>query len=231
MYLKTIRAHGFKSFADKIVIDLSNNISGIVGPNGSGKSNVVDAVRWVLGEQSIKSLRGDGAMTDVIFSGSNSRNSSGYASVTLVLDNQDHFLPLDFNEVSIKRRLYKDGTNEYYLNNEKVRLKDITNILLDSGIAKESFNIISQGKIEEILSNKPEERRIIFEEASGTLKYKRRKEEALRKLDKTHDNMNRINDIINELEVQVEPLRIQREKALEYNELNNKKLKNFTPWW
>jgi len=222
MYLKTIRAHGFKSFADKTVIDLSNNISGIVGPNGSGKSNVVDAVRWVLGEQSIKSLRGDGAMTDVIFSGSNSRNSSGYASVTLVLDNQDRFLPLDFNEVSIKRRLYKDGTNEYYLNNEKVRLKDITNILLDSGIAKESFNIISQGKIEEILSNKPEERRIIFEEASGTLKYKRRKEEALRKLDKTHDNMNRVNDIINELEIQVEPLRVQKEKAIEYNELTEK---------
>jgi len=222
MYLKTIRAHGFKSFADKTVIDLSNNISGIVGPNGSGKSNVVDAVRWVLGEQSIKSLRGDGAMTDVIFSGSNSRNSSGYASVTLVLDNQDRFLPLDFNEVSIKRRLYKDGTNEYYLNNEKVRLKDITNILLDSGIAKESFNIISQGKIEEILSNKPEERRIIFEEASGTLKYKRRKEEALRKLDKTHDNMNRVNDIINELEIQVEPLRVKKEKAIEYNELTEK---------
>jgi len=222
MYLKTIRAHGFKSFADKTVIDLSNNISGIVGPNGSGKSNVVDAVRWVLGEQSIKSLRGDGAMTDVIFSGSNSRNSSGYASVTLVLDNQDRFLPLDFNEVSIKRRLYKDGTNEYYLNNEKVRLKDITNILLDSGIAKESFNIISQGKIEEILSNKPEERRIIFEEASGTLKYKRRKEEALRKLDKTHDNMNRVNDIINELEIQVEQLRVKKEKAIEYNELTEK---------
>ncbi|MBO5095354.1 MAG: chromosome segregation protein SMC [Bacilli bacterium] len=222
MYLKAIKAHGFKSFADKTLIELSNNISGIVGPNGSGKSNVVDAVRWVLGEQSIKSLRGDGAMTDVIFSGSSSRNGSGYASVTLVLDNTDHYLPLDFNEVSIKRRVYKDGTNEYYLNNEKVRLKDITNILLDSGIAKESFNIISQGKIEEILSNKPEERRIIFEEASGTLKYKRRKEEALRKLDKTHDNMNRVNDIINELETQVEPLRIQREKALEYTEVTDK---------
>ena len=221
MYLKSIKAHGFKSFADKTLIELDNNITGIVGPNGSGKSNVVDAVRWVLGEQSVKSLRGDGNMTDVIFSGSKSRNASGVASVTLTLDNTDHFLPLDYSEIAIKRRVYKDGTNEYFLNNEKVRLKDITNILLDSGMAKESFNIISQGKIEEILSNKPEDRRIIFEEAAGVLKYKRRKEEALRKLDKTHNNMNRINDIINELEVQVEPLRIQKEKALQYQELNN----------
>jgi len=222
MFLKAIKAHGFKSFADKTVIELSNNISGIVGPNGSGKSNVVDAVRWVLGEQSVKSLRGDGNMTDVIFSGSSSRKAAGYAEVTLILDNKDHYLPLDFNEVAIKRRVYNDGSNEYYLNNEKVRLKDVTNILLDSGIAKESFNIISQGKIEEILSNKPEERRIIFEEASGTLKYKRRKEEALRKLDKTHDNMSRINDIINELETQIEPLKEQRKKALEYNEIKEK---------
>ena len=213
MFLKEINAQGFKSFADKTIIELNNNITGIVGPNGSGKSNVVDAVRWVLGEQSVKSLRGDGNMTDVIFSGSKTRNPANLASVTLIFDNSDHYLPLDYNEIAIKRRLYKDGTNEYFLNNEKVRLKDITNILLDSGMAKESFNIISQGKIEEILSNKPDERRIIFEEASGVLKYKRRKEEALRKLDKTHDNMNRINDIINELEVQVEPLKEQKEKA------------------
>lgn len=217
MYLKAIKAHGFKSFADKTVIELENNITGIVGPNGSGKSNVVDAVRWVLGEQSVKSLRGDGNMTDVIFSGSKSRKESNVASVTLILDNADHYLPLDFEEVSIKRRVYKDGSNEYYINGEKVRLKDITNLLLDSGIAKESFNIISQGKIEEILSNKPEDRRIIFEEAAGVLKYKRRKEEALRKLDKTHNNMQRINDIISELEVQVEPLKEQKEKALAYN--------------
>lgn len=216
MYLKAIKAHGFKSFADKTMIELENNITGIVGPNGSGKSNVVDAVRWVLGEQSVKSLRGDGNMTDVIFSGSKSRKESNVASVTLILDNSDHYLPLDFEEVAIKRRVYKDGSNEYFINGEKVRLKDITNLLLDSGIAKESFNIISQGKIEEILSNKPEDRRIIFEEAAGVLKYKRRKEEALRKLDKTHNNMQRINDIINELEVQVEPLKEQKEKALAY---------------
>ena len=221
MYLKEIRAHGFKSFADQTLIELDNKITGIVGPNGSGKSNVVDAIRWVLGEQSVKSLRGDGAMTDVIFSGSKSRNAANVASVTLVLDNHDNYLPLPFSEVSIKRRVYKDGTNEYYLNNEKVRLKDITDVLIDSGVGKESFNIISQGKIEEILSNKPEDRRIIFEEASGVLKYKKRKEEALRKLDKTNNNLSRINDIIKELEGQVEPLREQKEKALEFKKLND----------
>lgn len=221
MYLKEIRAHGFKSFADKTLIELDNKITGIVGPNGSGKSNVVDAIRWVLGEQSVKSLRGDGTMTDVIFSGSKSRNSANVASVTLVLDNSDNYLPLSYNEVSIKRRVYKDGTNEYYLNNEKVRLKDITDTLIDSGIGKESFNIISQGKIEEILSNKPEDLRVVFEEASGVLKYKKRKEEALRKLDKTNTNLSRINDIISELEGQIEPLKEQKEKALEYKKLNN----------
>ena len=216
MYLKKIIAHGFKSFADKINIDFNNGISGIVGPNGSGKSNVVDAVRWVLGEQSVKSLRGDGSMTDVIFSGSKSRNASNSASVTLIFDNSDKYINLDFNEISIKRRVYRDGTNEYYLNGEKCRLKDIIDTLMDSGIGKESFNIISQGKIEEIISTKPHERRIIFEEAAGVLKYKKRKEEALRKLDRTHDNMNRVNDIISELEVQVGPLKEQKEKALMY---------------
>lgn len=216
MYLKKIVAHGFKSFADKISIDFNDGISGIVGPNGSGKSNVVDAVRWVLGEQSVKSLRGDGSMTDVIFSGSKSRNAANSASVTLVFDNSDKYINLDFNEISIKRRVYRDGTNEYYLNEEKCRLKDIIDILLDSGIGKESFNIISQGKIEEIISTKPYERRIIFEEAAGVLKYKKRKEEALRKLERTHDNMNRVNDIIKELEMQVEPLKEQKEKAIKY---------------
>ena len=155
----------------------------VIGPNGSGKSNVVDAVRWVLGEQSVKSLRGDGAMTDVIFSGSKSRTPMNTASVTVVFDNTDKYLPLSYDEVEIKRRVYKDGSNEYFLNGEKVRLKDITNLLLDSGIAKESFNIISQGQIEAIISSKPEGRRVIFEEASGVLKYKRRKEEAIKKLE------------------------------------------------
>ncbi len=216
MFLKEIKAHGFKSFADKINIELDNTITGIVGPNGSGKSNVVDAIRWVLGEQSVKSLRGDSHMTDVIFSGSKSRKALNVASVTLVFDNKDSYLSLDFDEVSITRRLYKDGTNEYLINQEKVRLKDITNLLLDTGVGKESFNIISQGKIDEIISTKPNERRVIFEEAAGVLKYKKRKEEALRKLEKTHDNMSRVNDIINELEVQVLPLKEQKEKALKY---------------
>ncbi len=218
MYLKEIKSQGFKSFADKTNIELTDGITGIVGPNGSGKSNVVDAVRWVLGEQSVKSLRGDGNMTDVIFSGSKSRNPMNVASVTLVFDNTDKYLPLEYDEVEIKRRVYKDGTNEYFLNNERVRLKDITNLLLDSGIAKESFNIISQGKIESIISSKPSERRVIFEEAAGVLKYKRRKEEAIRKLDKTHNNLSRVNDILNELEPQIEPLKEAKEKALEYLE-------------
>lgn len=218
MYLKEIKAHGFKSFADRIRIELNPTITGVVGPNGSGKSNVVDAVRWVLGEQSVKSLRGDGNMTDVIFSGSKTRNPLNVASVTLTFDNTDHYLPVDYNEVSMKRRVYKDGTNEYYLNGEKCRLKDITDILLDSGIAKESFHIISQGKIEEILASKPVDRRVIFEEAAGVLKYKRRKEDALRKLERTHANMERVGDIIKELEIQVEPLKIQAEAAKQYIE-------------
>ncbi len=222
MYLKSLKAHGFKSFADKTNLEFINGINGIVGPNGSGKSNVVDAIRWVLGEQSVKSLRGDGTMTDVIFSGSKSRNAMNVASVSLTFDNMDHYLPLEYDEVEIKRRVYKDGTNEYFLNGEKVRLKDLTNLLLDSGIAKESFNIISQGKIESIISSKPIDRRIILEEASGVLKYKRRKEEAIRKLDKTHDNKNRINDIIKELEDRLEPLKEAKDKALEYKNVNDK---------
>ena len=218
MYLKEIKAKGFKSFADKTSIELTKGLTGIVGPNGSGKSNVVDAVRWVLGEQSVKSLRGEGGMTDVIFSGSKSRNPMNTASVTLIFDNSDKYLPLEYDEVEIKRRVYKDGTNEYFINNEKVRLKDITNLLLDSGIAKESFNIISQGKVDSIISSKPEEKRIIIEEAAGVLKYKKRKEEAIRKLDKTHDNLNRVGDIINELEPRILPLKKQKEKAIEYKE-------------
>ena len=216
MYLKKIIASGFKSFADKIVIDLSQGITGIVGPNGSGKSNVVDAVRWVLGEQSVKSLRGEASMSDVIFVGSKTRSSMNMASVTLVFDNTDRYLNLDYSEVSIKRRVYKDGTNEYAINDEKCRLKDITDLFLDSGIAKESFNIISQGKVEEIISSKPEDRRIVFEEAAGVLKYKKRKGEAFHKLEKTHENEKRVRDIIQELEIQMEPLKQQREKALTY---------------
>lgn len=225
MYLKEIKAFGFKSFADKIKIELGPHINGIVGPNGSGKSNVVDAVRWVLGEQSVKSLRGDGNMADVIFSGSKSRKPLSSASVTLIFDNSDHTLNIPFEEVSIKRVIYKTGENEYYLNNEKVRLKDIQDLLTDSGTAKESFNIISQGKIDEILLQKPTERRGMFEEASGVLKYKKRKEEALKKLEKTNQNLDRINDIITELSIQVEPLKEKSNKARRYLSFKEK-LKN-----
>ena len=223
MYLKEIKATGFKSFAEKTIIDLTGGISGVVGPNGSGKSNIVDAVRWVLGEQSVKQLRGDGAMSDVIFSGSKSRKAASSASVTLIFDNSDKYLPIDYTEVSVKRCIYKTGENEYYLNNEKCRLKDISDLFVDTGVNKESFNIISQGDIANILSNKPEERRIIFEAAAGTLKYKKRKDEALRKLDRTHDNMARVNDIILEIESNLEPLKEQSINAKKYLE-NKKKL-------
>ncbi len=224
MYLKEIKAYGFKSFADKINIELCPNLNGIVGPNGSGKSNIVDAVRWVLGEQSIKSLRGDNS-TDIIFSGSKSRTPLNSATVCLVFDNTTRSLPIDFNEVSIKRTLYRTGENEYYINNERVRLKDITDLLIDSGGSKESFNIISQGKIDEIVLAKPNERRIIIEEAAGVLKYKKRKEEALRKLDRTNNNINRVNDIISELETNLNPLKEQAKDAKIYLEVKEK-LKN-----
>ena len=225
MYLKEIKANNFKSFSDPISIEFTNEISGIVGPNGSGKSNVVDAVRWVLGEQSVKSLRGDGTMSDVIFSGSKSRKAATFASVTLIFDNSDKYLNIDYEEVSIKRTIYKSGENEYFINNEKCRLKDILNLFMDTGASKESFNIISQGDVADILSSKPDDRRGIFEEAAGVLKYKKRKDEALRKLSKTHDNMTRVNDIIEELNTTIEPLKKQSEVAKVYLE-KKEKLKN-----
>ena len=221
MYLKQIKAYGFKSFADKINIELCPNINGIVGPNGSGKSNVVDAVRWVLGEQSIKSLRGDNSL-DIIFSGSKSRKPLNSATVSLILDNSDKTVPIDYNEISIKRTLYRSGENEYFINNERCRLKDIIELLTDSGGSKESFNIISQGKIDEIILAKPQDRRVMFEEAAGVLKYKRRKEEAIRKLERTNSNINRVNDIILELETNLEPLKKQSEKATIYLDTKTK---------
>ncbi len=222
MYLKEIEISGFKSFADKININLDNNITCVVGPNGSGKSNIVDAVRWVLGEQSVKSLRGDGNMSDVIFSGSKSRKPLNVASVMLTFDNSDNYLNMPYNTVSIKRRAYRTGESEYFLNGEKCRLKDITELFLDTGVSKSSFNIISQGEISRILSSSPVERRFVVEEAAGILKYKTRREEALRKLDKTINNISRVNDIIGELELRVEPLREQSKKAQEYLEVKDK---------
>lgn len=225
MYLKQINAYGFKSFADKIDIKLDDKITCIVGPNGSGKSNVVDAVRWVLGEQSVKQLRGDGTMSDVIFSGSKSRKALNVATVELVFDNSDHYLNVPYTEISIKRKAFRSGENEYFLNGERCRLKDVISLLMDSGIGKESYNIISQGEVEKIISSSSLDRRVIIEDAAGVVKYKKRKEEALKKLDKTHANLDRVEDIIRELQQQVEPLREQSKKAQEYLE-NKKALEN-----
>ena len=216
MYLKEISCNGFKSFADKITFNLDGKITAIVGPNGSGKSNVVDAVRWVLGEQSVKSLRGNQSMTDIIFSGSKTRNPLNVASVSLVFDNSDNYLPVAYNEVSIKRRVYRSGESEYFLNGEKCRLKDITDLLIDSASSRESFNIISQGEISKILSNSSQDRRLIIENAAGVLKYKKRKEEAIKKLDRTQNNIERVLDIINELEIQLKPLEEQSKEAEKY---------------
>ncbi len=216
MYLKNIRAYGFKSFADKIDIEVKKGITAIVGPNGSGKSNIVDAVRWVLGEQSIKSLRGTEAMSDVIFSGSKSRDALTRAYVSLVFDNSDHYLNSDFKEIEIKRVIYHTGENEYFINNSKVRLKDITNLFMDTGAGTDSFNIISQGSVSDIISSKPEARRTIFEDAAGVLKYKHRKEESLRKLDKTKENISKIKLVIDELEKSVKPLKKQSEIAKKF---------------
>lgn len=216
MYLKEIKISGFKSFADKTNITLDDKITCIVGPNGSGKSNIIDAVKWVLGEQSVKSLRGTNNMSDVIFAGSKSRSPLNLASVSLVFDNSDSYLKVPYTEISVTRKVFRSGENEYYLNNEKCRLKDIYDLFLDSGMGKYAFNIISQGEVSKIISDSPLERRTIFEEAAGVLKYKRRKEEALKKLDKTNENLTRVKDIIKELEEQIEPLKIQSEKANKY---------------
>ncbi len=222
MYLKEIKISGFKSFADKINLNLDDNITCIVGPNGSGKSNIIDAVRWVLGEQSIKNLRGSSNMTDVIFAGSKSRNPLNLASVSLVFDNSDSYLKVPYTEICITRKVYRSGENEYYINNEKCRLKDINDLFLDSGMGKYAFNIISQGEVEKVISDSPLDRRVIFEEAAGVLKYKKRKEEALKKLDRTNDNLNRVSDIINELEKEITPLEEQSIKAKKYLDVKQK---------
>ena len=213
MYLKKIELHGFKSFADKVNIEFQPGITGIVGPNGCGKSNISDAVRWVLGEQSVKSLRGSN-MADVIFAGSQDRRAQNLAEVTLIFDNSDRMLNYDYNEVEITRRLYRQGNEaEYLLNRQQCRLKDITDLLLDTGLGRDSLSIISQGNISNFADSRPEERRAIFEEAAGVSKYKKRKIEAIRKLERTTDNLNRIKDIVYELEKQIAPLKKQKEKA------------------
>ena len=221
MYLKSIRAQGFKSFADKLDLEINPGITGIVGPNGSGKSNIVDAVRWVLGEQSVKQLRGSNSMSDVIFSGSESREPQKRAMVALTFNNNDKYLHSDFNEVEIKRIVYSTGENEYYINNSRVRLKDITDLFIDSGAGSSAFNIISQGNVTDIVNSKSSDRRVIFESAAGVLKYKRRKEESLKKLEKTEENLTRIKLIITELSKTVTPLKEQSIVAKKYKEIKS----------
>ena len=215
MYLKNIEVQGFKSFANKIKFDFHNGITGIVGPNGSGKSNVADAVRWVLGEQRVKQLRG-GSMQDVIFSGTENRKPLSYASVAITLDNSDHQLPVDYEEVTVTRKLYRSGESEYLINGAACRLKDINEMFYDTGIGKEGYSIIGQGQIDKILSGKPEERRELFDEAAGVVKFKRRKNLSLKKLEEERMNLTRVNDILQELERQLGPLEKQSETAKEY---------------
>ena len=220
MFLKSLELRGFKSFADKTEFKFKKGVTAVVGPNGSGKSNISDAVRWVLGEQSVKTLRG-GKMEDVIFSGTQYRKPLGLAQVSITLDNSDEVLKTDYNEVKVTRRIFRSGETEYLLNNNKCRLKDIINLFMDTGIGKEGYSLIGQGKIEAILSGKAEDRRALLEEAAGIVKYKYRKNEAEKKLSNTDDNLVRIRDIISTYEERLEPLKIEMEKALKFKDLSN----------
>ncbi len=215
MHLKRLDMQGFKSFPEKISLDFNAGITAVVGPNGSGKSNIADAIRWVLGEQSVKMLRGS-KMEDVIFAGTEHRKPLGFAEVSLTLDNSDSSLPIEFGEVTITRRVFRSGESEYLINKSACRLKDITELFLDTGMGKDGYSVIGQGRIDEILSSRSEDRRHIFEEASGIMKYKVRKRDSEKKLEQTKQNIERINDIINELEIQLEPLREQSENARRY---------------
>lgn len=219
MYLKSLEIRGFKSFADKTELKFKKGVTAVVGPNGSGKSNISDSVRWVLGEQSVKTLRG-GKMEDVIFAGTQFRKPVGLAQVSLTLDNEDGGLNTDYNEVTVSRRIFRSGETEYLINGTKCRLKDITELFMDTGIGKEGYSLIGQGKIEAVLSGKPEERRNLLEEAAGIVKYKSRKEEAEKKLGNTDANLVRIHDIISTYEERLEPLKLEREKALKYQEIS-----------
>ena len=220
MFLKKIYVNGFKSFAEKTEIVIEKGITAIVGPNGSGKSNISDAIKWVLGEQSAKSLRG-GKMDDIIFAGTEKRMPLGYAEVNLIFDNETGIIPIEYREVSIKRKLYKTGESEYYINKQQCRLKDVKELFMDTGIGRDGYSFIGQGRVEDILSPNSDVRREVFEEAAGIVKYKTRKEESLRKLEKTNDNLDRVEDIVHELEQRIEPLREQSEKANKYIELKN----------
>ena len=224
MYLKRLEMSGFKSFADKTVLDFMPGITTVIGPNGSGKSNIADCIRWVLGEQSLKSLRGSKS-EDIIFSGTQNRKALGYAEASIIIDNQDGKLPIEYNEVVVTRRIYRSGETGYFINKTPCRLKDVLELFMDTGIGKDGYSIIGQGKIDEILSNKSEDRRHIFEEAAGIVKYRTRKIESEKKLEQTKLNLLRINDIISEIENNIEPLKIQSEKAKKFLNLRDE-LKN-----
>ena len=224
MYLKRLELQGFKSFADKTVLEFRKGITGIIGPNGSGKSNISDSIRWVLGEQSMKALRGAKSL-DIIFAGTQNRKSLGFAEASLVFDNSDNSLPIEYQEVTVTRKIYRTGETGYYINKTPCRLKDVLELFMDTGIGKDGYSIIGQGKIDEILSNKSEDRRHIFEEAAGIVKYKIRKQESEKKLEQTKLNLLRINDILTEIEANLEPLKIQSEKAKKYLNLREE-LKN-----
>ena len=215
MYLKRLELQGFKSFADKTVLEFMPGITSVIGPNGSGKSNISDSIRWVLGEQSMKSLRGAKSL-DIIFAGTESRKSLGFAEASLVFDNSDGKLPIEYNEVIVTRKIYRNGETGYFINKTPCRLKDVLELFMDTGIGKDGYSIIGQGKIDEILSNKSEDRRHIFEEAAGIVKYRTRKEETEKKLEQTKLNLLRINDILSEIEQNLEPLHIQSDKAKKY---------------
>ena len=215
MYLKRLEMYGFKSFADKTVLDFKPGITTVIGPNGSGKSNISDCIRWVLGEQSMKSLRGSKS-EDIIFAGTQNRKSLGYAEASIVFDNSDSKLPIEFQEVTVTRRIYRSGESGYFINKTPCRLKDIQELFMDTGIGKDGYSIIGQGKIDEILSNKSEDRRHIFEEAAGIVKYRTRKQESEKKLEQTKLNLLRINDIISEIELNIDSLKIQSEKAKKF---------------
>ena len=219
MYLKRLELKGFKSFPNKTDIIFKEGVTAIVGPNGSGKSNVSDAVRWVLGEQSIKSLRGE-KLEDVIFAGADKQKPMNFCEVALTIDNSDNKLNVDYSEVTIKRRAYRNGESQFYLNNKSCRLKDIKEILLDTGIGKDGYSIIEQGKVDEILSNNPVNRRKVFDEACGISKYRYKKNESERNLKNTKENLARINDIYVEIENQIKPLYNQQVKARKYLDLS-----------
>ena len=218
MYLKRMELQGFKSFADKTVLEFMPGITSVIGPNGSGKSNISDAIRWVLGEQSMKSLRG-AKSEDIIFAGTQNRKSLGFAEASIVIDNSDGKLPIEYSEVTVTRRIYRSGETGYYINKTACRLKDILELFMDTGIGKDGYSIIGQGKIDEILSNKSEDRRNIFEEAAGIVKYRARKVESEKKLEQTKLNLLRINDILSEIEANIEPLKAQSEKARKFLDL------------